>query len=146
MQTFLPIANFRRSLMCLDSKRLGKQRVEAFQLLCALNYGPALLERFIRTSKSDQPRGWANHPAAKMWAGYEHALAAYFNQSIRVWVDRGYNNTLRPLLVPVEHPYPDWFGDPAFHRSHKSNLLRKNPEHYAQFGWGVASDLEYVWP
>ena len=33
MQTFLPYRNFRKSLQSLDDKRLGKQRVETFQIL-----------------------------------------------------------------------------------------------------------------
>ena len=71
MQTFLPLPNLRKSLKCLDNKRLGKQRVETFQLLCALGFGPALNERAIRTGKFDAPRGWVNHPAAKMYRDWE---------------------------------------------------------------------------
>ena len=33
MQTFLPYPDFRESLESLDYKRLGKQRVEALQLV-----------------------------------------------------------------------------------------------------------------
>lgn len=146
MQTFLPYPNIKKSLKCLDSKRLGKQRVEAFQLLCALDFGPALNERIIRTGKLDKPRGWVNHPATKMWVGHEYALAEYYNESIIEWINRGFNNTLQPLFLLADYEYPEWFGDPYFHRSHKSNLLRKAPEHYAQFGWDVPPDLEYIWP
>ena len=32
------------------------------------------------------------------------------------------------------------------HASHRSNLLRKDPEHYMQFGWTEPPDLPYVWP
>lgn len=32
------------------------------------------------------------------------------------------------------------------HASHRSNLLRKEPEHYTQFGWTEPPDLAYVWP
>jgi len=38
---------------------------------------------------------------------------------------------------------PGWLGDPAFHRSHQSSLLRKNPAHYT---FDVPDDLPYVWP
>lgn len=41
---------------------------------------------------------------------------------------------------------PTWLGDPAFHASHRSNLLRKDFLHYAQFGWTEPPNLEYVWP
>jgi len=33
MQTFLPYASFAKSAACLDNRRLGKQRVEAMQIL-----------------------------------------------------------------------------------------------------------------
>lgn len=32
------------------------------------------------------------------------------------------------------------------HASHRSNLLRKEPEYYTQFGWTEPPDLPYVWP
>jgi hypothetical protein len=32
------------------------------------------------------------------------------------------------------------------HDSHRSNLLRKDPQWYGQFGWTVPDDLPYVWP
>jgi hypothetical protein len=146
MQTFMPYPNLQKSVKCLDNKRLGKQRVETFQLLCALDFGPALNERAIRTGKFDKPQGWANHPAAKMWAGCEYALAEYFNESVTEWMRRGFNNTLKPFMLLIDYNYPDWFGDPKFHRSHKSNLLRKDPVWYGQFNWDVSPNLEYVWP
>ena len=37
MQTFLPYPDFAKSAMCLDNKRLGKQRIECLQILKALN-------------------------------------------------------------------------------------------------------------
>lgn len=105
-----------------------------------------MLELFIRTGRHESSNSWAKHPACKMWKGHEHALADYLNQSIREWRDRGYNNTMNTLLVPVEHTYPDWFGDPAFHKAHKSNLLRKDAEYYGKFNWNVPNNLEYIWP
>lgn len=154
MQTFLPLDDFRASLRALDSRRLGKQRVECKQLLNALTgfYNP-------------EKRGWVNHPCTLMWKGYEVALVMYMNTAIEVWVERGYNNTmeklhpmkLNPSLMaeyenirivdmPPQELLPRWFGDEAFHRSHQSNLLRKAPEWYGQFGWDVPHDLPYIWP
>lgn len=131
MQTFLPISCFDLSAQCLDYRRLGKQRVECVQLLKAI---------------SGQKTGWSNHPAAKMWDGYSVALGVYLNEMIAEWVKRGYQNTIP--VQPVSYPYsmPDWFGDEAFHAAHRSNLLRKDPVHYGQFGWTETNDLPYVWP
>ncbi len=36
VNTFLVNANFRKSASLLDKKRLGKQRVEAYQILCII--------------------------------------------------------------------------------------------------------------
>jgi hypothetical protein len=41
---------------------------------------------------------------------------------------------------------PPWFGDDRFHAAHRSNLLRKSPEHYRQYWPTEPDDLEYVWP
>jgi hypothetical protein len=46
-----------------------------------------------------------------------------------------------------EADLPSWWGDEAVHRSHRSSLLRKDPEHYrSRFEPGLPDDLEYVWP
>jgi hypothetical protein len=129
MQTFLPYPSFERSVKTLDWRRLGKQRVEAFQILKALN---------------DPDYGWQNHPAVKMWRGYERALTHYMNLCIEEWISRGYNNTME--IKPVDWYYdPPFIGKRKFHDSHKSNLLRKDADWYGQFGWSVGPDLEYVW-
>lgn len=133
MQTFLPYDDFALSAKCLDWRRLGKQRVEAFQILKAL------------TTPS---YGWQNHPAVKMWRGYEDALGLYMNLCIEEWKRRGYKNTmtLAPLRFHDSVPTPPWLGRRTFHESHQSNLVRKDPEHYRQFFPRVAVDLPYVWP
>lgn len=120
MQTFLPHPDFIQSLKCLDRARLGKQRVEAMQLVNAL------------TGKS---KGWSNHPAAKMWEGYLPALKLYHDYAIAEWVLRGYNNTMKYyysteelIEVILYMEYPPWLGDQKFHESHQSNLLRKANE------------------
>lgn len=117
--------------MCLDTRRLGKQRVEAHQL--------------IRTLEG-VTTGWQHHPALRMWKGHTDALKAYFNQSVLAWIHYGYVNNMVMYDVPDEYSLPPWFGNPEFHASHRSNLLRKNPEHYGKFGWTEPHDLPYVWP
>ena len=39
-----------------------------------------------------------------------------------------------------------WLGDRAFHRSHRSVLVQKDPSHYRPLFPGVPEDLPYVWP
>lgn len=135
MQTFLPYADFAQSAKCLDNKRLGKQRVEALQILKAL---------------SDPAYGWQNHPAVRMWRGHQGMLAHYGFEICTEWKRRGFNDTCREKIIKYGDLAtlikPLWLGDPAFHASHRSNLLRKLPSHYAQFGWTEPDNLPYVWP
>ena len=134
MQTFLPYPDFRATARALDMKRLGKQRVEAKQVYLAL---------------TTPDYGWQNHPAVKMWKGHEAALCHYGAAICREWISRGYRDTLLPFFsekLENLQTLPRWLGDPAFHASHRSNLLRKAPEWYSQFGWDESPTLDYVWP
>ena len=134
MQTFLPYRDFRKSLSVLDWRRLGKQRVEAHQIL------NVLLER-------TDTKGWRNHPITKMWKGYEDALKMYFNLCVEEWVYRGYNNNMLLENVP-EYPkikYPHWLGNKSFHSSHRANLLRKDYDYYHKFTWKENPDNPYAW-
>jgi hypothetical protein len=144
----------RRSAQALDDKRLGKQRVEAMQILRALTY-----EKY----------GWKHHPAVLMWKGYEEALAAYAQAVIDEWTKRGHADTCAATITVdlttagIRTParterqlrkakqLPPWWGDEAVHASHRRALLRKEPEHYAAHfpdeptPPGDEPD-DYVWP
>ncbi|MFH7598743.1 MSMEG_6728 family protein [Streptomyces racemochromogenes] len=150
MQTFLPFASFRDSAAVLDGRRLGKQRVEALQVLRGLTV-PGY--------------GWRNHPAVRMWAGYEEALVRYGLDVCRVWTAEGRGDTCAVSLVrdfrawlqgdaeprtqerlAAAGDLPPWLGDPDFHRSHQSALVRKDADFYRGHFPGVPDDLPYVWP
>lgn len=135
MQTFLPYPDFKQSAACLDGKRLGKQRVECLQIANAL---------------LGLSTGWVNHPATKMWRGHVNELVDYAIACCDEWIKRGYQDTLRPRFLSwqseSEPVLPSWFGNAAYHDSHKSNLLRKSPIWYSQFNWNVPDDLDYIWP
>lgn len=97
--------------------------------------------------------GWKHHPATRMWRGYEDALAVYGLAMCDAWTGRGFADTVaESILVELgRHPRPDaprppWLGDEAFHRSHRSNLLRKDAAWYRQWFPDDPDDLEYVWP
>ena len=78
MNTFIIGADPRETAKILDMKRLGKQRVEAFQLLRA-NLGLI--------------KGWIHHPATKSWKGYEaYLLKVYIRAMMDEWGGRGYRN------------------------------------------------------
>ena len=132
MQTFLPYKDFVETAQCLDYRRLGKQRVEATQI-------------YKIVSGERTTGGWVNHPAVLMWKGYPDALAFYQNVIIKEWVRRGYKNNMELLEWQPFFDLPPIVGDTGFHKSHQSNLLRKDTEFYSQYKWNVADDLPYIW-
>jgi len=148
VQTFLPLADFEASARALDDRRLGKQRVEVIQVVRALTV-PGY--------------AWRHHPAALMWKGHEEALGRYGLVVCEVWTQRGNADTCAATIqadlaaagVPTIRGYaelrdagalPPWSFDEDFLRSHRSNLVRKDPEHYGPLFPDVPPDLPYVWP
>jgi hypothetical protein len=144
MQTFLPYSDFIDSAKCLDMKRLGKQRVEAWQLYLSL---------------VNPDYGWKQHPASKMWRGYEKALLIYGLNICHEWKKRGYKDSLFDkfrneidtkyegnIIYPGCIKYPHWLGNKEFHDSHKSNLIRKFPEYYGKLWLNIPDNLPYIWP
>jgi hypothetical protein len=137
MQTFLPYKGYIDSASALDRQRLGKQRVEVLQLLEILD-------------GKDSP--WKHSPVVKMWKGYEHNLAHYGCILCSVWLGKGYKDTCFEKINEYRKKFkntgiPPWLGDEKLHLSHRSNLIRKNPEHYKPiFGNDVPDNLPYYWP
>ena len=148
MQTFLPYADFAESAAVLDPKRLGKQRVEAIQVVRAL---------------TREQYGWRHHPVVLMWRGYEEALGRYGLTVVEAWTELGFADTCgatiradlaaagfgtirtQPALAAAD-ALPPWLGDEALHRSHRSALLRKDPDFYRRLFPDTPDDLDYVWP
>ena len=135
MQTFLPYCEFSRTAKVLDYRRLGKQRVEVLQILNVL---------------SGNSNGWKNHPAVRMWEGYTNCLVDYGRAICLEWRRRGYKDTCLDKISSFQTgnvtDLPYWLFDKRVHLSHKSNLLRKFPEHYRKFWPKLADDLPYYWP
>jgi hypothetical protein len=147
VQTFLPLPSYDRSASVLDDKRLGKQRVENLQILNAI---------------LDPAYGWQHHPAVNMWREYPHALGLYHCCIVYEWKRRGFADTtlekfwrlIEPDLPFPHYPeihftsyaLPHWFNDERVNKTHRSNLLRKDPKFYGQFGWTEPSNLCYFWP
>ncbi|MGC4804044.1 MSMEG_6728 family protein [Micromonospora sp. DT233] len=151
MQTFLPYPDFLATARVLDVKRLGKQRVEVIQVLRGL---------------TRPGYGWRNHPAVKMWAGYEEALVRYGLDVCAVWCEPGRADTCAATLLTdlaaacgvtvvrtqaelaTAGELPPWLGRDDLHRSHRASLRRKAPEHYRPLfaDDDLDPDLEYVWP
>jgi len=147
VQTFCPYESFERTAKVLDGKRLNNQVNECMVIL--------------RTclGLSD---GWKNHPAVKMWQGYEDALAHYTIRIIAECYERwgnddAYEKRLLKLddtmnseshiwILGTDCEMPPWLGDDEFHRSHRQALLAKKPEHYRQFWPDEEARIDYIWP
>ena len=150
MQTFLPYKSFARSAACLDNKRLGKQRVEAMQIL------DILCTKHKKKLGQTDYRAWSNHPAVLQWEGHEGVLFSYLQDICAEWIKRGFNNNgmdrhLQRLsdsyhLISKHLTAPSWLGNRAFHASYKSRLLQKDLAFYSKYKWKVPLDLEYYWP
>lgn len=134
MQTFLPYDDFKETAKVLDYRRLGKQRVEAKQILMTL---------------TGESSGWKNHPAVRMWSGHEGCLRLYGLSMCDEWIQRGYKDSLHPWFSALNPPAskdPAWMGDERLHLSHRSNLLRKDAAYYGRYWIVVPNDLPYWWP
>lgn len=142
MQTFLTDLDWRVTARQLDYKRLGKQRVECKQILNALGYAVAENGALVATTPSS---GWRHHPCVAMWRGSHEALAEYMRIMVEEWIRRGYQNTMLYVKPGLWTP-PPWYADERIYASHRSNLLRKKPEHYGQFGWTEGPELPYFYP
>jgi hypothetical protein len=149
MQTFLPYAeDYKATAKVLDNKRLGKQRVETYQILKAL---------------LGESKGWVYHPATRMWKGNEYQLFLYQWETCQEWVSRGFKDTVlvksselitkHSVSITAELPY--WMTNPAVQITHQANLFIKNPDAYPFFKHqvDVYKDLiccpnkcTYYWP
>jgi hypothetical protein len=136
MQTFVPYgADFAANARVLDQQRLGKQRVEAWQIVLSL---------------TTPTYGWKNHPAVKMWDGHVEALAQYGIAMCREWIKRGFNDTMLerfyPMAPTMDSSWPAWLSREDIMLSHRSNLVRKRPDIYGLVWPTVPDNLPYVWP
>jgi hypothetical protein len=132
MQTFLPYMDFTVVSQILDKKRLGKQRVEARQII-------DILEGRSPRSK------WKEHITVRMWKGYENALKLYFNTMVISWIRRGCENHMLTFLIEGPIIMPPWISDTRLHYSHRANLFRKSPAYY-NFWSDYELTTPYWWP
>lgn len=134
MQTFMPETSFTEIAKVLDYRRLGKQRVEVFQIIRA---------------NLDITLGWKNHPASRMWNDNLAGLSAYGVAMCKEWKRRGYKDTCEEKITALVRPdpfdLPDWWGRADIVESHRSNLIRKDPDFYRLIYPNTPDNLPYVW-
>lgn len=93
---------------------------------------------------------------SRMWGTAPASLLLYTARAEREMVRRGYDpeprvNSAHVALSRAGWPMapvpPWWFGDPEFHESQRSHLIRVNPTHYAQrLPFTTRLDLPVIWP
>lgn len=140
------IGNSLKYIQYLDNKRLGKQRVEAKQIITILEY-------FDQHGTFPETGGWKNHPATLMWLGHTKSLKLYFNAVVKEWVRRGYENSYEYYNVEEctiisckfdghkaefdgdagINTFPLWFSFPPFYLAQRAALIRKSPRDYSRF-------------
>jgi hypothetical protein len=117
VNTFIPYSNFKKCAKVLDNKRLGKQRVEAKQIINIL------------TNATDK-QGWKNHVVTKMWHGYIPALKYYYNTIVKEWIDRGFENNMELYEIKDKIIIPWFVSNKSINMSHRASLLRKEFSYY----------------
>jgi hypothetical protein len=145
MQTFLPYPSFQETAEVLDRQRLHNQRNEA------LIIAKTLMGKYPPTRRGG-PGGWPWHPATKMWTGHVYSLCEY-GQVVCV-ESRKTMTRLETVFAQFEALKaeledtgpPPWLGREDVHRSHRSNLLAKDPTYYRQHWPDEPAGLPYVWP
>lgn len=98
----------------LDNARLGKQRLEAKQIIDNL--------------ETVSTKGFSKHPATLMWEGYTPALKYYFNCIVDEWISRGMKNEMKKYALDGKEEdiiFPWWFKNKQVQLSHVYSLYRK---------------------
>lgn len=141
MLTFMPFDDFAWSARSLADEELDIQRDHNLQIMSHLLVGDEM-----------------DHPAVKMWEGYERALLAYQQAVCNEWSSvRGHQDDfwdktrlmfLDVIVDPMATPLipPHWIGVTEIHISHQSTLLRNNKEYYRKKFPGIRDDHPYIWP
>jgi hypothetical protein len=142
VNTFVLSSDLKENFRYLDYKRLGKQRVEAKQIL-------NVLEGKL-TKSGKELKGYKNHPIVKMWSRHICGLKLYLNYCIEEWVSRGYNNTMQKENIDEEYEkeedlLPWWVFNKQVQNTHKASLIRKDPDFYYYKFFGTTFETEYIY-
>jgi len=95
-----------------------------------------------------------------MWRGYDNALFEYLRVIKDECLYRGIQTEKNWNALTEMYKWnwnrgnnilmPPWWGDNKVHQSHRNNLYRKDPEHYAEFAndkfISCCDKCNYYWP
>jgi len=143
MQTWLVANTFEKSATLLDRRRLGAQLYESVHILASLRHKNHLL--------INPKRDVSNHPASKLWVGYERELGAYIYAHLSEWCNRGYKSDIntknyRVITEGLErgmYNIPSWITSEVI-VTHRNVLYRKNPTFYPK-KWCGDRGMRYDW-
>lgn len=124
------------------------------ELLCQIEEESAAMVLGMLTTYDEED---FQHPTVKMWVGYEVALAAYSVACSVELSTRGVHTSLHLSVSEIimklrrtesdaDFEMPPWINDLDVLRSHRSNLLRRAPEHYDTAWRGTPENWPYIWP
>lgn len=135
--TLMPYIGFFKSVQSLDDARASRQRQDALKILKGLMSDPAV----------------PYHISQAGWSGYEYTLGVYGMSACSNWQQkRGHRDNLAFQIhqilegVPHDLDMPPWMGDLNIHRSHRSYLIRRLPEHYLPSWPNTPENMPILWP
>lgn len=154
MITFITHFPFSETAKRLDYRRLGKQRLEAKQIINLL-WEVKYTQKNYHDLARIKSLHYLNHPSVKMWYHYELALIEYYNCIVKEWIARGYKNTM-PIydLTGYEIEYPKWLFETQLQISHRQMLLYKELTRAEKPWYSYQIDFiayytpnpSYIWP
>jgi hypothetical protein len=126
MQTFIPYPSFSHTAKCLDTRRLGKQIVEARQIYDIL----------FRPETSKATVAQQHHPIVSIWRHWvfqnQDTLAGYVTALNEEWYRRFHYWHAAASFIPPKPEFQSIYPDlpEAFHFAHRSALVAKDFDHY----------------
>lgn len=148
MNTFITNTDFRKSAANLDSQRLGAQIYEGIHILSSL--------LGVNDKLVNPKRDVSNHPASKLWVGYEPNLLSYILYHMREWTFRGYSSDINQQNIDIIYDVrtfwdgaeliPAWITNKLI-ETHRSVLIQKKPSFYVAL-WPNCPDnltMRYDW-
>lgn len=140
MITYMTRMSIGATAQDLDTIMLGQQREQAL----------LLLDVMTGVKEAEQ------HPMMWGWEGYEYFLGIYGMMLSMEWhMNRGFADKMfwdferacKELKEPGANLMPPpWFKDTAILRSHRSELYRRNPDHYGDLWSVLDDDWPMLWP
>lgn len=138
---WLPYANVRANLDVLNDGHVTDVVLEGMQCLRDI-YSAGVLGRDVRA--------WRKHPQGLLF----YVLSA--NEELRAR-GMGAGQSSRSIAAAFTHmsrseptmspKMPSWYGDPALHLSHRSHLIRVNPDYYTRrLPLTTPLELPLIWP